>query len=265
MTLHKTLRPLLMALAITAPYLSSAAQVEQPMPVTVSGAVLNPQNVPWRDGLRLRDVAVAGQVRADAWFMGAALLRQSEREPQARLRAGVEFDLNTNRVHALSTGDTALAALLERLQQQVALMPVTGRVPAQMNPLQQMLLRNNPLVQPGDRLVYPLRPAQVRVMGAVNTDCELPFSPGYQPLDYLKACPRAPGADRSYLYVVQPDATVRHVGVAHWNAESANVAVGAVIYVPFSAARLSSDTPDLNDELARLLATQYRLGGRFNE
>ncbi|PKM30352.1 MAG: hypothetical protein CVV07_08050 [Gammaproteobacteria bacterium HGW-Gammaproteobacteria-11] len=257
-----SLRRLALSALLCAPLAMQSVEAET---VLVDGAVNAPGNYQWQDGARLRDAALAGQVNADAWHLGAALLRQSAIEPQQRLKAGVLFDLRANQVHALARDDQSLAELLARLNQQVDAMPVTGRVVAQMSPYQQLLLANNPSLEPGDSLLYPRRPDQVRVMGAVVADCELAFDAALQPRDYLRQCPQHDRADPSYLHVIQPDGVVQSVGVGYWNAESLSIAVGAVLYVPINPLHLSDDTPDLNKEMAAMLATQYPLGGRFDD
>lgn len=242
-----------------------AAPVAAQDTVEVSGRVLQPGSYTWAEGSRLRDAAVAGQVRADAYFLAAALLRESAREPQQRLRTGVLFDLSQGLVHAQSRNDQPLQELLQRLQGQIEAMPVTGRVVAEMNPLAQQLLRNNPPLRAGDRLIYPARPDSVRVMGAVQADCSLAFDPGTTLLRYLRQCPRHAAADPAHVYLIQPNGVVQRVGVAHHNAEPASVAVGAVLLVPVNPSRLGSVASELNEELAAFLATQHRLGGRFDE
>lgn len=243
----------------------AAGQSALAQTIHVEGAVLKPGAYQWQAGARLHDATVAGQVRADAWFLGAALLRDSALEPQQRLKAGVLFDLRTNRLHARAEGDAALLQLVERLEAQVADMPVTGRVRAELDPFQLLLLQNNQLLQPGDRLVYPVRPSQVRVMGAVAADCVLAFDPAQGLADYLRQCPAHPTADRNVVHVIQPDGLVSEVGIAHWNQQQVDLAVGAVIYRPLSAKRISAQTADLNRDMAALLATQYQLGGRYSE
>ena len=233
--------------------------------VSVAGAVLKPGTFQWHADARLHDATVAGQVRADAWFLGAALLRKSELEPQQRLKAGVLFDIRVNRIHARATNNAPLLDLINRLDTQVAAMPVTGRVPAQLDPFQLLIKQNNALLEPGDRLIYPQRPSQVRVMGAVAADCTLAFDAALALKDYLAQCPAHPAADHNLVQVIQPDGRVEEVGIAHWNEQKVNVAVGAVIYRPLSPAQISPDTADLNRDMAALLATQYQLGGRFSE
>ncbi|SDR99193.1 Capsule biosynthesis GfcC [Halopseudomonas xinjiangensis] len=245
------------ALIVTTP--SHAALVS----IAVDGAVLRPGSYALPDGARLHDAAVAGQVRADAWFLGAALLRRSAIEPQQKLKAGVLFDLHSNRVHWLADNKPAGVELANRLLVAVQRMPVTGRVLAQLDPLQQLALNRNALLETGDRILYPQRANQVRVTGAVQADCVLPFDPVWQPVDYLKQCPAHELADPSFVDVIQPDGVTQRRGVALWNREPAAVAVGAVLYVPVSERHLAGESPSFNEDFVSLLATQYSLGGRF--
>lgn len=233
--------------------------------VSIGGAVLQPGAYQWQPGARLRDATVAGQVRADAWFLGAALLRESALEPQQRLKAGVLFDLRVNKLHARAENNSALLELVERLDALVTALPVTGRVTAELNPFQLLIQQNNHLLESGDRLLYPTRPSQVRVLGAVIAECELAFDAVLNLKDYLRQCPAHPAADRSFVYVIQPDGHVDQVGIAHWNQQPVSLAVGAVLFQPLSPAQMSPDTADLNKDMADLLATQYSLGGRFSE
>lgn len=251
--------------SVVACLLLGSGQVVSADTISVGGAVLKPGSYQWHADARLRDAAVAGQVRASAWPPGAALLRMSALEPQQRLKAGVLFDLRVNRLHARAEGNAALLALAERLDAQVAAMPVTGRVTAELDPFQLLLAHKNQLMEPGDTLLYPTRPAQVRVMGAVTADCELAFDAALALKDYLRQCPAHAAADRSMVYVIQPNGEIEEVGIAHWNEQQVNLAVGAVLYRAISTGMLSSDTPDLNKDMAALLATQYELGGHFGE
>src|SRR5690606_11869205 len=250
---------------VSAALLLGSAQIAAAETVSISGAVLKPGTYQWHANARLHDATVAGQVRADAWFLGAALLRQSALEPQQRLMAGGQSLRRLYRQHERTENNSSLHTLLEDFTQQVQDLPVTGRVPAELNPLQLMIPTRNPLLEPGDQLVYPTRPDHVRVLGAVQAPCMLAFDVQAQLRDYLHQCPAHAAVDKDQVFVMQPDGRVREVGIAAWNAQPANIAVGAVIYRPVSSALLSPETPGFNKDVADLLATQYRLGGRFSE
>ena len=232
--------------------------------VSVEGQVLRPGTYDLSPGARLSDAAIIGLVSQDAWPLGAAWLRDQARYSQRRLQAGLLFDLQQAAVNVLSQRSADEAALLFRLRDEVAAMPVTGRVQADLTPLQLLLVDNNHLLASGDRLIYPRRPEQVRVMGAVTESCTLPFSGSLQLRDYLRQCPAHALADPSYVWIIQPDGSQQQVGIGPWNREPATLAVGAVIYRPVLQ-RLLSDTPELNADMAAWLATQYTLGGDFDE
>jgi len=255
----------LLALTFWLPLTAVAAAGTESIQVQVRGAALQPGTYQLDAGSRLNNAAAAGQVRADAWFLGAALLRRSAMEDQTRLKAGLLFELETNRVHARSRNDDDLYSLLGRFNSTVESFPITGRVTAEMDPLAQLLIDNNDLLEHGDQLIYPTRANQVRVMGAVSEPCVLDHDPAMQLDDYLSACNRHSAADRDTAYLIQPDGHVSQHGVAYWNQEEADVAVGAVIYVPVQQRMLAPSSTGLNEDMAAMLATQYTLGGRFDE
>jgi hypothetical protein len=257
-------RPVLAALMAMVVSLPTLADAPGPV-VSISGAVLQPGTYQLQPDARLRDASATARVSSRAWSLGAALLRERAIEPQQRLKSGLLFELNANRVHAMAENNLDMHALADHLYATVAAMPVTGRVVAELNPLQQVILRNNALLENGDRILYPRRPEQVRVMGAVERFCSLPHAPAAQPIEYLRQCPPHRLADPSFVYVIQPNGSWARVGLAAWNREPANVAVGAVLYVPLGSRFLAPETTGLNDDFAALLATQYRLGGLFDE
>ncbi|PRB75452.1 capsule biosynthesis GfcC family protein [Pseudomonas sp. MYb185] len=260
--MNRLFRCLVVAGTVLAGLGMSAAHAQS---ISISGAVLKPGEYQWHEGARLRDAAVAGQVRADAWPLGAALLRQSAIEPQQRLKAGVLFDLRINKMYAQAENDPQLRELIERLEAFVEPLPVTGRVKAELNPFQLLVKSKNNLLEAGDKLLYPTRPNSVKVMGAVASDCELSFDAGLSIKDYLRECPTHPAADRNYLYIIQPDGAAERIGMAHWNQQQGHIAVGGILYVPLNPRDISPDTADLNDDIANFLATQYQLGGRYAE
>ena len=251
--------------AVTALYAGSLIGPLAADTIYIDGAVLKPGEYQWHQGARLHDAVVAGQVSAQAWPLGAALLRQSAIEPQQRLKAGVLYELRANGLYARGENDPELQQLLERLESFVERLPVTGRVVAQLDPFQLLIPSKNELLEAGDELVYPRRPSTVRVLGAVAADCQLPFDTASRLKDYLRQCPAHPAADRNYVHVIQPDGTTERVGIAHWNQQQVTLAVGAIIYRPVNPAILSPETQDLNGDMAALLATQYSLGGRYSE
>lgn len=234
--------------------LPAAAQVQ----VRADGAVGRPGLLNLDDSARLSNAALAAQVRPDAYMLGAAWLRPSLQPAQQRLKAGLLFDLDGLQLRSLQRGDTALADEVSSLRNMVATLPVTGREPALLDPrpVEAQQAADRPLL-PGDRLFYPVRPATIRIVGAVLQACAPPLQPMQDARRYLDACPYARYADRDWIYVIQPDGHVFRQGVALWNrSQPLSLAPGAVIYVPLPARITHHSSDTLNEDLASFLATQ---------
>jgi len=233
-----------------------------PIRVQLAGAVSHPGTLTLKQRARLSDAALAAQPRPDAYLLGAAWLRADLQRSQLRLKAGVLFDLGQLQQHALHGDRTGLAALAGRLRQWLAAMPVTGRQPALLDPRAvEINTAKNHLLADGDQLVYPRRPGDIRVVGAVVHDCRLPLVPLQDARLYLAACPGDHAADPDTIYVIEPDGRVFVQGIALWNRSTPRVlAPGAVIYVPLRASAIKPIDPSLNHDLAAFLATQLLPG-----
>lgn len=244
-------RRTLAALAV----LCSCASVCQAA-MTVTGQVRTPGPIELQPQARLLDVITASQPDAEGYWLGAAWLHRPLQARQARLKAGVLFDLQTLHKAALAAGAEARAGVAAQLYTQVQALPVTGRQVAVLDPVAvEVGFAPNPLVSEGDRLIYPPRPDTVRVLGAVAAPCTLAFQPLQQARDYLKACP--PLVPTDDLWLVQPDGQVTRLGIAAWNREDGvPPAPGSTLLVPLRSDDLDPPTPELNPQLAEFLATQ---------
>ena len=244
---------LLFAAILLQPALVAAAPI-----FSITGAVSQPGDYQWQQSVRLLNATVTAQVNPNAWYMGATLQRDSAKLEQRKLKVGLLFDLRSAKVRSRMAGDPAAQALIERLTAQVEAMPVTGRIPAEMNPLKQRLVRYNPLLEAGDKIHYALRPNSITVTGAVQADCQLTHSYATTLYDYLAACPVHPLASADTLYLIQPNGEVERLGSGHWNQQDAPVAVGATLFVPIDVAALTADDePEtFNDDMAAFIATQ---------
>lgn len=239
------------------PLAAAAVQVD------ASGAVTKPGALNLPAGARLVDASRAAQPLPSAYVLGAAWLRPALRADQARLQAGVLYDLRALQLHASAKGDAALAQAATALRQQLAALPITGRaVPALLDPrLLPAVPAQNHLLADGDRLYYPARPHTIRVLGAVAQTCTLPLVPLRDARLYLAACPRSAAADRDTVYVIEPDGQVSAQGIALWNRGAPQaLAPGAILYVPLRQRAAAKVDPALNADIAALLATQILPG-----
>jgi hypothetical protein len=234
--------------------LGFSAAADAAVTVRVDGAVAHAGAQQLPDGARLADALNAAQVSPDAYVLGAAWLRPSLRHDQARLKAAVLYDLGLLQAQARLDGHDALADVAGAMQQRLRAMPVTGRqLPALLDPRPLEISDQNHLLAEGDRIVYPLRPSNVRVLGAVQHACTLPLVPLQAARLYLPHCPLTAAADPDWLYVIQPDGRIQRQGIAMWNRDPGqSLAPGAVIYVPVRGA--------INDDITRFLATQLLPG-----
>lgn len=114
------------------------------------------------------------------------------------------------------------------------------------------------MMNQGDTLVYPRRPSDIRVVGAVDKACRVPHVPMQDARRYLTACPVSSAADPDLIFVVQPDGTVMEQGIALWNRDPPRpLAPGAWIYVPFDRRAIAGAADDtFNRDVADFLATQ---------
>lgn len=250
-------RVLCVLLMLACPGIAAAVQVQ------AGGAVAHAGRLELADGARLSDAALAARPLPQAYLVGAAWLRPGLLAAQQRLKAGVLFDLASLQRQARVDGRQGLAATAGAMASWIDSLPVTGRqAPALLDPraVEVNAPENRPLAA-GDRLYYPLRPATVRVVGAVRQPCTLPHVPLQDARLYLAACANSDAADRDNLYVIEPDGRVFVQGIALWNRDAPRaLAPGAVIYVPLRERAVRKVDATMNSDIAAFLATQLLPG-----
>ncbi|NII54973.1 YjbF family lipoprotein [Luteibacter sp. SG786] len=232
------------------PYRESAASAADVTP---------PPAAPPGDGERL-SVAAARQAPPHAYTVAGAWLQPGLRREQLRLRAGLVYELGAIRNKALGEGDLTPSAAGKSFQSWLSELPITGRrTGVSLDParLETGRAKDWPM-NTGDTLVYPRRPDDVRVVGAVEKACRVPHVAMQDARRYLAACPASAAADPDIVFVVQPDGSVFEQGVALWNRDPPRpLAPGAWIYVPFDRHAIAGAADDaFNRDVAAFLATQ---------
>lgn len=231
------------------PYRESASATEAELPAATATA----------GGERL-SVATARQAPPHAYTAGAAWLQPGQRREQLRLRAGLVYELGAIRNKALGNGDLPLSEAGKSFQSWLSGLPITGRrTGVSLDPARLETGRSPDWpMEAGDTLVYPDRPTDVRVVGAVDKACRVPHVPMQDARRYLAACPASAAADPNVIFVVQPDGAVFEQGIALWNRDPPRpLAPGAWIYVPFDRRSIAGAADDtFNRDVASFLATQ---------
>lgn len=243
---------IVMALGVV---LASTGQAASHIQVEAFGHVRSPGPHTLASDARLSAAALAAAPDEHAYMAGAALLRTNSVEAQARLKAGLLFDLET--LAALEDAPE-IADAASQMAREFGALPITGREPQLLEP--RSLEADRPQdrqARAGDRLIYPSRPETVTIVGAVSHSCALPHAAMQDARSYRNQCELLPAASPDDLYVIQPDGRLTKIGIALWNRSArTTLAPGAVIYVPLAGSAVRSATPDINDEAARFLATQ---------
>ncbi len=241
-------------LLFTASFCVAAQSVPAVTQVQVTGAVRNAGTFDIPSGGRLADALIAAHPTHDAYLAGTLFLREHERTAQRRLRVGLAHDLQ----ELQKSARPAIAQAAARLAQWLEEHPATGRVRQSIDPrLMQVQPQANPVLAHGDTVVVPMRPATIRVMGALLAECRLKHEPLRDALDYLRDCATSEAADRDDLYVIQPDGQVQKLGIAPWNrSDPQAVAPGGTLYVPLDHSSTHLVDEDFNSEFAAFIATQ---------
>lgn len=230
--------------------------------VRISGAVVRPGVYPLLPGEKLSSlVRRAGGLRPEAYPDAAVFTRE-------RLRRAGERRL----ARAVAEIDAELAALIEQpetnrnnaeIRQAQALVeelrdaPALGRMTVEADPA---ALRANPAEDPfleaGDHIHYPVRDSSVRVIGEVLSPAALKHSDRLRAGDYIR---QAGGttklADESRTFVVLPDGTAEPLRAFALDYSGRNIPPGSTIFVPrdakpFNLLKLAGSLTNLFSQLA---------------
>lgn len=250
----------LLGLCMLAAGLPLAARSTDTFQVTVDGAVDRPGSAVYPADARLSAPALAAGVSGDAYVLGAAWLQPALKRDQLRLRAGLVYELGAIRRQAMAAGKDDLSIGAAAFQGWLSGLPVTGRrTLAALDPSRlEVTPADDWPVHDGDRLHYPRRPDDIRVVGAVARPCRLPQVAFRDARRYLADCPVSAAADPDMIFVVQPDGAVFQQDIALWNRDAPRpLAPGAWIYVAFDRKAIAGAAEDdFNREVAAFLATQ---------
>ena len=215
-------------------------------PVTLVGEFFRPGTYDIRRGERLSEViARAGGLTPQAFPYGAVFSRESVRQRQQEgfLRTARELEQGLTQVAAgqavtaprgtsvdVAGAVQAGRTLADSLRQARA----AGRMVVEANPVVLATRPDlDPLLEPGDLVAMPKRPAEVTVVGAVLNPGSLQFTSGWRAVDYVRAAGgRQRFADAGRAFVVLPNGQSVPAGQGWFGEGGPPVPPGSVVVVP---------------------------------
>jgi len=229
-------------------------QAKRQVFVRVEGEVQRPGIYQMKPGDSLPQlIEMAGGLTPDAYLFGAAFFREEVRKAQVanleqlvrRLEAQTQTKLSASAASVSNVGADSAGVAQLRLQaeaqaQKQALdrlrnLNPSGRIMLGLPPGDQAVPSTLPSLrlENQDRLVVPVRPDFVHVLGSVNTESSLIWQPGKSVQHYLNQAGLTSGADKDELFVIRADGSVLS-DADHWfnRITSATVLAGDMIVLP---------------------------------
>lgn len=200
-------------------YIQQASNWHKPWHVIVEGQVMRPGPYPIFQGERLASVLeAAGGFRRNAYLPAAIFLRKSVKKLQqeqlkqarSRLKRDIARVALMPRQPGQPENNSQMLSLMQNVLSQSDTQHAMGRVVihlASLNTLQNS--PNNILLENGDKLIIPSRPASVQVLGQVYNPNAIVYETELTVSDYLqRAGGPTQGADTKHIYVIKADGSI---------------------------------------------------------
>lgn len=215
-------------------------------PVFAAGSVkINGERVEYPDGATLSALAPNLLAVTDAYWPAARI-----RNDRSLLAANALKQRVLTQLQSLG----ARAAGIEQLRRAVERFNPFGALEQSLDP-DAIRLHRQDLRLAGDyEVVAPPRPDHVSVFGMTGQASRAPIGNG--PVGSFSIDPdaRLDGADRAWVYLIDPRGSVRRTGLSAFNARHLDVLPGSTIFVPVDPGLLDDSTRALNDDIVKLLA-----------
>jgi len=204
---------------------------------TLQGEVRFPGTYSVVRGEHLSDLlARAGGLTNTAYPYGTVFLRKSaaavEHDGYMRMAQEIESQLlvTTPRLGSIPIPASTIQNVANQLRNQ----PALGRISIVADP--SVLASKpelDPLLEAGDVLYIPQRPATVAVIGQVMQQGSYRYEPGKKIKDYItEAGGYSQASDEGNTYLVLPDGSARKVDVSWLNFDTSAIPPGSAIVVP---------------------------------
>jgi protein involved in polysaccharide export with SLBB domain len=243
--------------------------------VSVSGQVRYPGAFNITRGERLSSLLErAGGLTDQAYPYGAVFTREraaiAEREGNIRQARSIDAQLSTlaTTPQAAQAANRDTLTFLTTLGQQVRNEPVLGRITMTAD---LALLRSRPeldiVLEPGDTLYIPVRPATVTVTGEVLNSGSFQYQNGLQLADYLNSAGGVTqSADRRRTFIILPDGTAQPVQSGWFSYSNVSlIPPGSTVVVPrdlspFDLGLFLRDATQITSQLAVTAASVSVIG-----
>ncbi|QTA83214.1 SLBB domain-containing protein [Desulfonema limicola] len=243
--------------------------------VKITGEVVFPGNYPILPNDRLSDIIErAGGYTEYAYYQGAVFTRKAVKDlQQKRLNEMIkELELGVARLSsedaqsALSEEDAYIqkqySSSQKTLISKLKVSEASGRVVTSLLPLDELKGSElNIVLEDGDTLNIPRKPATINVLGAVYNPCALIFDPANSELEYYLARTGGPTeyAKADDIYVIRVDGTVTSSHDNSWwrDFKTTNLNPGDTILVPEEVVKPNylRDTKDITEIIYQLAVT----------
>ncbi|HEY6394521.1 MAG TPA: SLBB domain-containing protein, partial [Candidatus Binataceae bacterium] len=246
-----------------------ASNWHAPWHVILQGQVTRPGPYPIREGERLAAVLEAcGGFLPDAYPRAAVFIRSSVKDlQQAQLdqaRAHLQEDVARITLTPKAAGQAdasaeSLNAIKDMLSQSASQQAI-GRIVIHISSIDALERSpDNIVLENGDKLVIPARPAAVQVLGQVYNPNAIVYQPGLRAMDYLQqAGGPTQGGDIDHIYVIKADGSVLTDAGVRESKESRMFPLLPVISGGLMAQRLEpGDTIYVPEKLVYVSSLQY--------
>ena len=200
------------------------------------------------DQERLSEWLLRQQLDQSSYLLGIIWSVPSARLSQAQLKRKLIDRLNYAEKVSTNTENN--------LDNLIRSLPVTGRVSiSNADPRWlQAHPKEDPFLYSDHTILIPRRPDSIIVLTNEGKKCVLPHHAGLEARIYVKACEPTNFDRVDYVWVIQPNGSIRSFGVANWNIEVQDeLSPGAIVWAPL---RDKGFSPEFSSMLVQFLSTQ---------